>query len=115
MRNLNLPQFDGIIADVPCTGSGTWSRSPEWNQNDHTEKLIDYYVPLQRKVISQCVEFLKTGKPLIYITCSAFKEENEENIRYFESTFPLITDKFEYFKGFTSGADTLFVARFIRK
>jgi 16S rRNA (cytosine967-C5)-methyltransferase len=114
-RRFNLPQFDGIVADVPCSGSGTWSRNPEWNMNDHSDMLQNVFVPLQRKIISRCVENLKVGKPLIYITCSVFKEENEENIRYFETQLPLETGKFQYFKGFTSGADTLFAARFIRK
>jgi 16S rRNA (cytosine967-C5)-methyltransferase len=114
-KSLNLPQFDGIIADVPCTGSGTWSRSPEWNQSDISNKLNNHFVPLQRKIVLETLEFLKQGKPLVYITCSVFKEENEENIEYFVQTFPLYLEKFEYLMGYTSSADTLFVARFIRK
>ncbi len=114
-RNFNLPPFDGVIADVPCTGSGTWARSPEWNRVDLMDKIRDYYVPVQRNVVSAAVEHLKAGRPLIYITCSVFSEENEKNIVYFEEALPLKLEKSEYFKGYSSGADTLFVARFIKK
>jgi 16S rRNA (cytosine967-C5)-methyltransferase len=113
-RNYNLPPFDGVIADVPCSGSGTWARSPEWNQIDLSQKLQDYYLKIQRNVVSAATEYLKQGRPLIFITCSVFKEENEENILYFEKTLPLKLEKFEYLKGYSSGADTLFVARFIK-
>jgi 16S rRNA (cytosine967-C5)-methyltransferase len=114
-RSINLPKFDGIIADVPCSGSGTWARSPEWNQIDLTEKIKSHYVPLQRKIVMEAMESLKPGRPLIYITCSVFKKENEENISYFTDQLPLTLEKMRYLEGFRIGADTLFAARLIRK
>ena len=110
----NLPDFDGIIADVPCSGSGTWGRSPEWNTKEQ-EGRINAFVNLQRRIVSRLSGYLKSGRPLIYITCSVFKSENEENIFYFENNCSLELEKTAYLKGFDRGADTLFVARFIRK
>ncbi|MBK9542620.1 MAG: hypothetical protein IPO49_09955 [Bacteroidetes bacterium] len=41
--------FDGIIADVPCTGSGTWTRTPESLTGFDPEMISKHFVPLQRK------------------------------------------------------------------
>ncbi len=107
--------FDGVIADVPCTGSGTWGRSPEWLQKDLSKEVSEYYVPLQRKIVCNCLLSLNKDKPLIYITCSIFSQENEENIRYFADNLPVKVENYAYIEGFGLGADTLFAARIIKK
>lgn len=104
-------KFDGIIADVPCSGSGTWSRSPEWLQKDLKERLTEHYIPLQRSIVSAVLPTLKAGFPFIFITCSVFKKENEENIEYFINNLPLRVEKTAYLDGYESGGDTLFIAR----
>jgi 16S rRNA (cytosine967-C5)-methyltransferase len=107
-------KFDGIIADVPCSGSGTWARSPEWLLRDISNKIDEYFVPLQRKIIESVLPSLKSGSPLIYITCSVFKKENEENIQFFLDHFGLKLEKSTYLDGSGEQADTLFVARLIK-
>lgn len=106
--------FDGIIADVPCSGSGTWSRSPEWLKKDLKSSLKEHYVPLQRKIIMNLFQYLKPEHPLIYITCSVFSAENEENIDFFLKNLPLRLEKSAYLEGYRSEGDTLFAARLIR-
>ncbi|MCD6066550.1 MAG: tRNA/rRNA cytosine-C5-methylase [Bacteroidetes bacterium] len=69
-------QFDGIICDAPCSGSGTWHRSPE-NLYFFTQENLLHYSTLQKKILENTLKYIKPGKNLIYITCSAFKEENE--------------------------------------
>ena len=75
-------QFDAIIADVPCSATGTIKRNPDIklhrNLND-----IGNFVNTQRAIILNLWETLKVGGKLIYITCSVFKEENQENIQFF--------------------------------
>ena len=112
----NYPEkrFDGIIADVPCSGSGTWARSPEWLQKNIMDQVADYYVPLQRSIVSNVITSLKNNFPLIYITCSVFKEENEENVEFFLNQFQLKLEKSAYLSGYASGGDTLFAARFVK-
>jgi len=66
--------FDLIIADLPCTGSGTWSRTPEQLYFFKKEK-ITYYANLQKKIINQVLPRLKPGGSLLYITCSVFRQE----------------------------------------
>lgn len=99
--------FDLIVADVPCTGSGTWSRNPE-NLAYFDEKEIDTYASRQKQIIANCLPKLKKGGYMIYLTCSVFKEENEENINFFIENYPLDLIEHKYFIGIKSRADTLF-------
>jgi 16S rRNA (cytosine967-C5)-methyltransferase len=101
--------FDGIIADVPCSGSGTWGRSPEM-LTLFNEEEINTYSEKQRRIVAKAHKHLKPGGKLIYITCSVFKEENEEAVDFFRKELSLQVEKQEYFKGFTHRADTLFAA-----
>lgn len=106
-------EFDGIVLDAPCSGSGTWGRTPEMLYFFDAHK-ISHYTRLQKSIATNVVKYLKPGKPLIYITCSAFKEENEELVAYLIENLPLKLEKMEVLKGYTEKADTMFVARLIR-
>lgn len=106
-------QFDGIILDAPCTGSGTWGRSPELISQFETRQ-ISTFQRLQRMIAGNVVKFLKDGKPLVYITCSVFAEENEANVDYFIKTYDLKIESMELIKGYNKRADSMFVARLIR-
>ena len=104
--------FDGIILDAPCSGSGTWGRSPEMI-SQFREGRIRSFQNLQRQIISNVVKYLKPGKPLIYITCSAFREENEENVQFIIDEFGLKLEEQSILKGYSHKADTMFVARLV--
>jgi 16S rRNA (cytosine967-C5)-methyltransferase len=110
--NPNLKNtFDIIIADVPCSGSGTWSRTPEqliFFSRIQSEK----HVITQRKIIENSIPHLKVNGHLLYITCSVFKRENEENAAFFQQQFHLNLLKMEYLKGYEYRADTMCVALF---
>lgn len=106
-------EFDGIILDTPCTGSGTWGRTPEM-----ISKFEDYKIQgfqnLQKRIAANTVKYLKPGKPLIYITCSVFKEENEEMTGYLVKEFGLKLENQQIIMGYEHKADTMFVARLIK-
>jgi 16S rRNA (cytosine967-C5)-methyltransferase len=106
--------FDGIILDAPCSGSGTWGRTPEM-LSQFEEFKIDYFVKLQRVIAANVVKYLKPGKPLIYITCSVFKEENEDVVAFIQEELHLELETMEVIKGYHEKADTMFVARLIKK
>jgi len=106
-------QFDGIILDAPCTGAGTWGRTPEM-LTFFEEKRVNQFAAIQKAIGPNVVKYLKPGKPLIYITCSAFAAENEAVVQYLTETLPLELEKMEVIKGFQNNADTMFVARLIR-
>ena len=55
------PVVDGIVADVPCTGSGTWARTPEW-LTFFKPASIEIYRETQRKIISGILKLLQIGR-----------------------------------------------------
>ncbi len=105
--------FDGIILDAPCTGSGTWGRTPEMLRF-FDEKKISQFAAMQKTIIQNVVKNLKSGKPLIYITCSAFAAENEMQVKFMTENLGLKLEEMELIKGYHNRADTMFVARLIK-
>ncbi len=108
-------KFDGILADVPCSGSGTWARSPEILNSFDPAGLHNTYVERQRKIVHNLTGSLKDSGRLVYITCSVFRAENEENVRHFQDEGSLRCISQQYFEGAADGADTMFLAIFEKK
>jgi len=102
--------FDGIILDAPCSGSGTWGRTPEMIAQFHPSK-IEFFQRLQKAIAPNVAKFLKPGKPLIYITCSAFKSENEDVVDFLVKELGLKLEEQVVLMGYKNKADTMFVAR----
>lgn len=113
-QTLHHYEFDGILLDAPCSGSGTWGRTPEMLYYFEKYK-IENYVKLQKAFAGNVIKYLKPGKPLIYMTCSVFKAENEEVANYIEENFPVKLEKMELITGYSDKADSMFVARFIKQ
>jgi 16S rRNA (cytosine967-C5)-methyltransferase len=69
--------FDGVLLDAPCSATGTFRRHPEvvWHRDPAD---IAGRVALQRRLISQAAESLKSGGILIYCVCSLEAEEGEK-------------------------------------
>jgi len=99
--------YDFIIADVPCSGSGTWSRTPE-QLFYFNEAEINRYNVLQQNIAGNVINYLKPGGYLIYITCSVFKKENEQVIEYITRQKKLEIKEMRLFAGYNQKADTLF-------
>lgn len=104
---------DFIIADVPCTGSGTWARTPE-QLHFFSKKDIIKYATLQQKIVENATQYLKEGGYLLYITCSVFKKENEDNVEFIRKKLHLELIESQYLNGYEMQADTLFAAMFKR-
>jgi 16S rRNA (cytosine967-C5)-methyltransferase len=95
--------FDGIICDAPCSGSGTWKRNPEELFFFTPEKLA-YYTNLQRKILENGIKNCNEKTTFLYITCSVFAQENERQLsNYNELNF----DK-KLFNFYERGGNTLF-------
>jgi len=100
-----------IIADVPCSGSGTWSRTPE-RLYFFQERKIEEYSKLQKRIVSNAIAQLQPGGSFVYITCSVFKKENEEVTMYIKENFHLQLKQMESLKGYDKKTDSMFVAVF---
>jgi 16S rRNA (cytosine967-C5)-methyltransferase len=102
-------KYDVIVCDAPCTGSGTWARTPE-QLAFFEEKNIQIFSLMQQKIASTVIPFLKKDGIFVYITCSVFKKENEDVVNYLKEKFHLRVRQMEYYKGYEMQADTMFAA-----
>ena len=105
---------DLILADVPCTGSGTWSRTPEALYFFDPRKITQYQ-DRQRRIIRNIAPHLAPDATLVYCTCSVFKKENEEMTEWIRTGFDLQPEGVNTIIGYSRHADTLFAARFDRR
>jgi 16S rRNA (cytosine967-C5)-methyltransferase len=103
--------YELIICDAPCTGSGTWSRTPE-QLSFFDLSALKKYSNIQKKIAGNVVPHLKKDGVFVYITCSVFKEENEAVASFIQNTLHLNLLHQEVLKGFDKRADTMFVAVF---
>ncbi|HRI22477.1 MAG TPA: Fmu (Sun) domain-containing protein [Panacibacter sp.] len=115
IKSYNIPYspFDLIICDAPCSGSGTWGRTPEQLAYITTEKILEY-AALQKKIIAGTIIHLNTEGYFLYITCSVFKKENEDAVKFICDNYNMKIIKQELLKGYNKKADTMFAALFTR-
>lgn len=81
-------KMDWVLIDVPCSGTGTLRRNPDMKWRfDPTQ--IDRLVVEQREIFAEALQFLTPKGFLVYSTCSILPQENEEQVAFFEKTFPV--------------------------
>lgn len=110
---LQKKRFDIIICDAPCSGSGTWGRTPE-QLSYFTKEEIGKYFKLQKSIVDNTIPYLKKVGYFLYITCSVFSKENEDMVSYILQNHQVELIGSHYYKGYAMGADTLFAAYFKR-
>ena len=108
---LPTEKYDLIICDVPCSGSGTWSRTPE-QLTFFKPTQIEHYSQLQKKIMSNVLPYLKAKGLLVYITCSVFEKENEAQMNYLVNEKQLTLLHSQLLQGANNKADSMYVAIF---
>ncbi|MBK7763628.1 MAG: RsmB/NOP family class I SAM-dependent RNA methyltransferase [Bacteroidetes bacterium] len=106
-----IQSFDHILCDAPCSGSGTWARSPE-NFYFFNEEKLKEFAKLQKSILLNLLLNVKPNTSLVYITCSVFVAENEEviyDVMKLTTHFSVTT---EIINAYTKGGDAMFVAVF---
>jgi 16S rRNA (cytosine967-C5)-methyltransferase len=123
--------FDRVLVDAPCSGLGVLRRNPEgkWRK---TGADVLRLASLQKTILGNLADRLKSGAVLLYSTCSTSIEENEEVIDdfltarsdfviedlrgLFPDLLPLFTDR-GFFRSWPHrhGMDGFFAARLRRK
>ena len=69
-------QFDLVLCDAPCSGTGTLAHNPEIRHRTEYEELRRQQ-DRQVKLLARAMNALRSGGHLIYSTCSLETEENE--------------------------------------
>ena len=69
-------EFDLVLCDVPCTGTGTLARNPEIRHRLRPEDL-ERQTERQRRILSAALDRVGPGGRLVYSTCSLEPEECE--------------------------------------
>ena len=70
-------EFDVVLADVPCSGTGTLSRNPEIRHRLRAEDL-PRQAERQRAILTCALRAVRPGGRVVYSTCSLEPEENEQ-------------------------------------
>jgi 16S rRNA (cytosine967-C5)-methyltransferase len=73
---------DRVLADVPCTGTGSWRRNPDARWQFTLQDLNDIR-ETQQRIMRHAASLVKPGGRFIYVTCSLLQEENEQQLAWF--------------------------------
>ncbi len=82
--------FDGILLDVPCSGTAVIRKNPDirWNR---TARDLPQMQQTQLELLRTAAGLLKPGGFLVYATCSLEPEENQQVIKEFLADSPGFT------------------------
>lgn len=80
-------QFDHVVVDAPCSGTGTWRRCPDarWKL---TQNQLAKLIETQQNILNRAAQFVKNNGMLSYMTCSLTCPENEQQVQNFLKTHP---------------------------
>ncbi|WP_189941589.1 16S rRNA (cytosine(967)-C(5))-methyltransferase RsmB [Sulfuriferula thiophila] len=74
--------YDRILADVPCSASGVVRRHPDIKWLRRPDDIAQFAAQ-QAVILPALWQCLATGGKLLYVTCSIFPEENQQQIDAF--------------------------------
>ena len=99
-RKINLDvEFDAILLDAPCSGSGTIDLNDKRTYISFSERLVLKSSSMQYGLLKKALEKLKIGKTMVYSTCSILSIENEDVVRKILKEFPNVEVVPIYFEG----------------
>ena len=78
-------QFDRVLVDAPCTGTGTWRRNPDARIRTDARDIAELGQK-QREILDMSAELVRPGGRLVYATCSLLPAEDEERVDAFLSS-----------------------------
>lgn len=78
----NAKQFDRVLLDAPCSGTGTLRRNPEIKWRLRPED-ITRLAEIQERLLARAAPVLAVRGRMVYSTCSIEREENEAVVQRF--------------------------------
>ncbi len=106
--------YDIVLADAPCSGSGSWRRDPMGKWLLTPEKLAALHQQ-QANVLDQAQRFVSPKGVLAYATCSLLQSENQDQIQAFLDRFPQWSVMQTHVFSPLSGGDGFFHSMLTRK
>ena len=82
VKELKDKNYDRFIVDAPCSGSGTWRRSPDAKFRLSPRQLTELN-QTQSEILETAANHTKQGGRVVYFTCSILPDENEKVIEQF--------------------------------
>lgn len=79
--------FDRVLLDVPCTGSGVLRRNPDIRWRLYPED-VEEMKQKQHRILDEYSSLVKENGKLVYVTCSIFPCEGEEQVKQFMESHP---------------------------
>jgi len=107
-------QFDAVLADVPCSGSGTWSATPDWLSRFEQHRITEF-AERQFRLVSNLLPYVREGGRLVYLSCSLYADENEQVVDRLCSAFGWQCLDQGYEQASLEGGDVLFGAVLSRR
>ena len=86
VHNPEMPVFDKILCDVPCSGLGVIAKKPDIRYK--SEEDIVRLPVLQAKILETNSSYLKAGGTLVYSTCTVNPAENRKIVESFLAAHP---------------------------
>jgi 16S rRNA (cytosine967-C5)-methyltransferase len=83
-------QFDRVLVDAPCTGTGTWRRNPDARLRTGSTDLEELRIK-QSEILDIAAELVRPAGRLVYATCSLLPEEDEDQVSAFLGRHPDFT------------------------
>jgi 16S rRNA (cytosine967-C5)-methyltransferase len=87
-------KFDKILLDATCSATATSPVHPEVLLRANIKDSLNYQ-SIQRKILSNLFNHIKKNGILVYSTCTYYKMENTENMRWLTSNFDVEFIKFD--------------------
>lgn len=86
-REFNETGFDRVLADVPCSGTGTLSKKPDikWKKDIFDVRQM---TELQYELLCKAASLIKPDGAVVYSTCSIEPEENFQVVKKFLDNHP---------------------------
>lgn len=79
--------YDGVLIDAPCSGTGTWRRSPHLKWCTTARAVADAAL-VQNTLLDLYAPLVRSGGLLVYATCSLSRVENEDVVAAFLAAHP---------------------------
>ncbi|QQR98658.1 MAG: RsmB/NOP family class I SAM-dependent RNA methyltransferase [Sphingobacteriales bacterium] len=93
-NDVSAQQYNMILIDAPCSGTGTFRRQPDLKYNLSIASIEDK-IKIQHQVLVDAASYLLPNGIIVYATCSILPQENQLQIKVFldaHKTFNLVEE-----------------------